>query len=63
MGIAVSDLLESYRRQRSSHSVMSRRADELFDEQLMARLSGPEVEAAISTLYDRLQSHRIRSGP
>jgi RNA polymerase sigma-70 factor (ECF subfamily) len=53
MGIAVSDLLESDRRQRSSHSVMSRRADELSDEQLMARLSGPEVEAAISTLYDR----------
>ena len=33
--------------------MMSRRADELSDEQLMARLSGPEVEAAISTLYDR----------
>ena len=53
MGIAVSDLLESDRRQRSSHSVMSRRADGLSDEQLMARLSGPEVEAAISTLYVR----------
>ena len=53
MGIAVSDHLESDRRQRSSHSVMSRRADELSDEQLMARLSGPGVEGALSALYDR----------
>ena len=53
MDIAVSKLLESDRRQRSSHSVMSRRADGLSDEQLMTNLDGPEVEAAISTLYDR----------
>ena len=53
MDIVVSDLLESDRRQRSSHSLRSRRADELSDEQLMACLSGPEVEATISTLYDR----------
>ena len=53
MGIAVSDLLESYRRQRDSHSVMSRRADKLSDEQLMTNLDGPEVERSISTLYER----------
>jgi RNA polymerase sigma-70 factor, ECF subfamily len=29
------------------------RAAELPDEQLMARLGGPELEAALSTLYDR----------
>src|ERR671938_1303160 len=33
--------------------VMSQRADELSDEQLMRRLAGPEVESALSTLYDR----------
>src|SRR5215208_4724268 len=53
MDIAVSDLLESDRRQRSSHSVMSRPADGLSDEQLMSCLSGPEVELALSKLYDR----------
>src|SRR5215204_684234 len=53
MDIAVSDLLESDRRQRRSHSVKSRRADGLSDEQLMTNLDGPEVEGAISTLYDR----------
>ena len=31
----------------------SQRADELSDEQLMTRLSGPGVEVAISKLYDR----------
>ena len=53
MDIPVSDLLESDRRQRRSHSVMSRRADGLSDEQLMANLDGPEVEVALSKLYDR----------
>jgi RNA polymerase sigma-70 factor, ECF subfamily len=33
--------------------VMSQRADELSDEQLMTHLGGPEVEAALSVLYDR----------
>ncbi len=33
--------------------MMSQRADELSDEQCMARLNGPEVESAISALYDR----------
>jgi RNA polymerase sigma-70 factor, ECF subfamily len=32
---------------------MSRRADGLSDEQLMANLDGPEVEVALSKLYDR----------
>jgi RNA polymerase sigma-70 factor, ECF subfamily len=33
--------------------VMPQRPDGLSDEQLMARLYGPEVEAALSELYDR----------
>jgi RNA polymerase sigma-70 factor, ECF subfamily len=33
--------------------VMPQRPDGLSDEQLMARLNGPEVEAALSELYDR----------
>src|SRR5215203_5192309 len=53
MDIAMSDLLEGDRRQRRSHSVMSRQADGLSDEQLMANLDGPEVERSISTLYER----------
>src|SRR5215218_4717727 len=53
MDIAVSDLLESDSRQRSSHSVTSRRADGLSDEQLMTNLDGPEVEVALSKLYNR----------
>src|SRR5215212_7341086 len=53
MDIAVSDLLVCDRRRRSSHSVMSRRADELSEEQLITNLEGPEVEVALSKLYDR----------
>jgi RNA polymerase sigma-70 factor, ECF subfamily len=33
--------------------MMPQRANEPSDEQLMSRLDGPEVEAALSTLYDR----------
>jgi RNA polymerase sigma-70 factor, ECF subfamily len=33
--------------------MMPQRADEISDEQYMARLAGPEVEAALSKLYDR----------
>src|ERR671932_512866 len=33
--------------------MMTRRAYELSDEQLMDRLDGPEVEVALSKLYDR----------
>lgn len=40
-------------RARSYRSVIPQRADELSDEQLMDRLAGPQVEAALSTLYDR----------
>src|SRR5215211_8838357 len=38
---------------RSSRFVMTQWADEISDEQLMARLAGPGVEAALSALYDR----------
>lgn len=41
------------KRVRSLRSVMPHRADELSDEHLMDRLAGPEVEAALSTLYAR----------
>jgi len=37
---------------------MTQRADELSDEELMNRLYGPEVEAALSALYDRY-SHTV----
>ena len=53
MNIAAGDILECDWRKGSPRSVMSQRADELSDEQLMTRLSGPEVEAALSKLYDR----------
>jgi RNA polymerase sigma-70 factor, ECF subfamily len=53
MGTAAGDILEGDRRPRSLRSVMPQRADELSDEQCVARLAGPEVEAAISALYDR----------
>jgi len=53
MGTAADDILESDEGSRSLRSVMSGRADELSDEQLMARLSGPGVEGALSALYDR----------
>ena len=33
--------------------MMSQRADEISDEQCMTRLTGPEVEAAVTALYDR----------
>src|SRR3954470_7598341 len=41
------------RRRRRPHPVTSRRADGLTDEQLMINLDRPEVEAALSELYDR----------
>jgi RNA polymerase sigma-70 factor, ECF subfamily len=40
-------------RQRSPRGRIVQRVAELSDEQLMARLSGPELDAALSTLYDR----------
>jgi RNA polymerase sigma-70 factor, ECF subfamily len=53
MNIAVGDILESDRRRRSPRSAMARRSDELSDEELMARLGGPQLEKALSELYDR----------
>src|SRR5215213_2260110 len=40
-------------RQRTARCTMTQRAEELSDEQLMSRLGGPAVEAALSKLYDR----------
>src|SRR5215204_2018977 len=40
-------------RQRSPRGMVVQRVAELSDEQLMARLGGPELDAALSTLYDR----------
>ena len=53
MDAAAGDILESDRRPRSPRCVMSQRADEISDEQCMTHLTGPEVEAAVSALYDR----------
>src|SRR5215218_1920026 len=51
MGFATRDILSD--RQRSPGRVMTQRADEPSDEQLMTDLDGPGVEAALSKLYDR----------
>jgi RNA polymerase sigma-70 factor, ECF subfamily len=53
MDVAAGELLENDEGAGSPRSVMSQRADEPSDEQLMSRLGGPEVEAALSALYDR----------
>jgi RNA polymerase sigma-70 factor (ECF subfamily) len=53
MGVAAGDVLEGKRRPGGPRSVTSGQMDALSDEQLMARLEGPEVEAAIAMLYDR----------
>ena len=53
MDAAAGNLLESDGRQRSPRPVITQRVDELSDEQCMTRLDGPEVEAALSALYDR----------
>jgi RNA polymerase sigma-70 factor, ECF subfamily len=53
MDVAAGDILESDGIRRGQRSVASQRADELTDEECMTRLSGPEVEAALSALYDR----------
>jgi RNA polymerase sigma-70 factor (ECF subfamily) len=45
--------LRGEKKARSLRSVMPQQADELSDEQLMDGLDGPEVEAALSTLYER----------
>jgi RNA polymerase sigma-70 factor, ECF subfamily len=52
--IVVFAILRPTVRGRGANSLMiTQRADELPDERLMARLDGPEVEAAIAVLYDR----------
>jgi RNA polymerase sigma-70 factor (ECF subfamily) len=53
MDVAADDILDSDGIGRGQRSVASQRADELTDEQCMTRLSGPEVEVALSALYDR----------
>jgi RNA polymerase sigma-70 factor, ECF subfamily len=53
MGVTAGDVLEDERRPGGPRSVTSGQMDALSDEQLVARLGGPEVEAAISRLYDR----------
>jgi RNA polymerase sigma-70 factor (ECF subfamily) len=53
MDVVEGDILESDGIGKGQRSVASQRADELTDEQCMTRLSGPEVEAALSALYDR----------
>jgi hypothetical protein len=53
MGLAGRSIIEGDKKVRSLRSVMPQRADELSDEQLMKRLARPEVEAALSALYDR----------
>jgi RNA polymerase sigma-70 factor, ECF subfamily len=53
MEVAAGDILESDGIRRGQRSVASHRADELTDEECMTRLGGPEVEAALSALYDR----------
>ena len=53
MSIATKSIIWDKGARRSLHSVMPQGTDKLSDEQLMDRLGGPEVEAALSTLYDR----------
>ena len=53
MGVTAGDVLEGERRPGGLRPVTSGQMDALSDEQLMIRLGGPEVEAAIARLYDR----------
>jgi RNA polymerase sigma-70 factor (ECF subfamily) len=53
VGITAGDVREDERRPGGLRHVTSGQMDALTDEQLMARLEGPEVEAAITMLYDR----------
>jgi RNA polymerase sigma-70 factor (ECF subfamily) len=53
MGVTAGDVLEKKRRSGGAHPVTSGQIDALSDEQLMTRLEGPEVEAALARLYDR----------
>src|SRR5215212_4112348 len=53
MDVVEGDILESDGIGKGQRSVASQRADELTDEQCMTKLDGPEVEVALSKLYDR----------
>jgi RNA polymerase sigma-70 factor (ECF subfamily) len=53
MNVTAGDVLEGERRSRRQRPVTSGQMDALSDEQLMTRLAGPEVEAALARLYDR----------
>jgi RNA polymerase sigma-70 factor (ECF subfamily) len=53
MGVTAGDVREGERRPAGLRSVTSGQMDALSDEQLVASLEGPEVEAAIARLYDR----------
>jgi len=53
MGVTAGDLLEGERKSGRLRPLTSGQIDALSDEQLMSRLDGPEVEAALAHLYDR----------
>ncbi len=53
MDVTAGDVLENESKSRGSRPVTSGQLDALSDEQLMTRLEGPEVEAALARLYDR----------
>ena len=53
MGVTAGGVLESESGSRGARPVTSGQMDALSDEQLMTRLEGPEVEAALARLYDR----------
>src|SRR5215208_4028682 len=55
MGVTAGDVLEGERRPGGARPVTSGQMDALSDEQLVARLGGPEVEAALARLYDRYE--------
>ena len=53
MDVTAGDVLENESKSRGARPVTSGQMDALSDEQLMIRLEGPEVEAALARLYDR----------
>ena len=53
MNVTAGDVLEGERRSWRLRPVTSGQMDALSDEQLMTRLEGAEVEAALARLYDR----------
>ena len=53
MSVTAGDVLEGERKSGRLRPVTSGQMDALSDEQLMTRLEGPEVEAAIARLYNR----------